>query len=84
MMWQEYFLTGWANTGNVLAMFLGGATAVVLAVAVMSAALLILGAVLAFAFNRVTDAMAKRWEKTGKQPPHRWAEIIARGRHRNE
>lgn len=82
-MWQEYFLMGWENTGAVLAAFFGGAAAVFLAFALLALVLLALVAVLAALFDRITGAMAKRWEKTGRRPAARWAEIIARG-HRNE
>ena len=65
-MWQSYFLMGWEHTGAFLALFLGGLAAVLVAV-------------LSVMFDRITRAMAKRWEKTGKRPAYRWAEIIARG-----
>lgn len=83
-MWQAYFLAGWENTGAVLAAFFGGAAAVLLALLSLAVVLLALVAVLAFLFDRITGAMAKRWEKNGKRPAYRWAEIIARGRTREE
>lgn len=83
-MWKSYFLAGWESTGAVLAAFFGGATAVVLALLVLALVLLALVAVLAVLFDRITGAMAKRWEKTGKRPAYRWAEIIARGRRHEE
>lgn len=83
-MWQSYFLMGWENTGAVMAAFFGGAAAVLLSLLALAVVLLALVAVLAFLFDRITGAMAKRWEKTGKRPAYRWAEIIARGRHREE
>ena len=81
-MWQSYFLMGWEHTGAFLALFLGGLTAVLLALLALALVLLALVAVLAVLFDRITGAMAKRWEKTGKRPAYRWAEIIAGGRHR--
>lgn len=80
MMWQSYFLAGWENTGAVLAAFFGGAAAVLLALLTMAVVLLALVAVLSILFDRITGAMAKHWEKKGKRPAYRWAEIIARGR----
>ena len=79
-MWQTYFLMGWENTGAVLAAFFGGAAAVFLALLVLA----LVAVVLAVLFDRITGAMAKHWEKTGKRPAYRWAEIIAGGRHREE
>lgn len=84
MMWQSYFLAGWENTGAVLAAFFGGATAVLLALLTLAVVLLALVAVLSILFDRITGAMAKHWEKKGKRPAYRWAEIIARGRQREE
>lgn len=81
-MWQSYFLMGWEHTGAFLALFLGGLTAVLLALLALALVLLALVAVLAVLFDRITGAMAKRWEKTSKRPAYRWAEIIAGGRHR--
>lgn len=78
-MWQNYFVMGWQATGNVLAAFLGGTVAVVLFFLVMCLVLLALVAVLAILFDAITAAMAKRWEKVGRRPANRWAEIIARG-----
>ena len=46
--------------------------------------LLALVAALSVLFDRITGAMAKRWEKTGRRPAARWAEIIARGNRREE
>lgn len=83
-MWQSYFLLGWEHTGAFLALFLGGAAAALLALLSLAAVLLILVAALSVLFDRITGAMAKRWEKTGKRPAYRWAEIIARGWHREE
>lgn len=83
-MWQSYFLMGWENTGAVLAAFFGGAVAVILALLVLAVVLLALVAALAVLFDKITGAMAKHWEKTGKRPAHRWAEIIAGGRQREE
>lgn len=83
-MWQEYFFVGWNNTSAILATFFGGAAAVFLALALLALSLLILVAVLAALFDRITGAMAKHWEKTGKRPAYRWAEIIAGGLHREE
>ena len=82
-MWQAHFLMGWENTGAVLAAFFGGAAAVLLAIALLALVLRALVAALSVLFDRITGAMAKRWEKTGRRPAARWAEIIARG-HRNE
>lgn len=82
-MWQAYFIMGWENTGAVLAAFFGGAAAVFLAAVFLALVLLAMVAALAGLFDRITGAMAKRWEKTGRRPAARWAEIIARG-HRNE
>ena len=79
-MWQTYFVMGWENTGAVLAAFFGGAAAVFLALLVLA----LVAGVLAVLFDRITGAMAKHWEKTGKRPAYRWAEIIAGGRHREE
>lgn len=84
MMWQSYFLAGWENTGAVLAAFFGGAAAVLLALLTLAVVLLALVAILSILFDRITGAMARRWEKTGKRPAYRWAEIIAGGRHREE
>ena len=78
-MWQAYFVMGWENTGAVLAAFFGGAAAVFLALMVLTLVLIAMVAVLAGLFDRITGAMAKRWEKTGRRPAARWAEIIARG-----
>lgn len=83
-MWQTYFLMGWEHTGAFLALFLGGAAAIVLGLLVLALVLLALVAVLSVLFDRITGAMAKHWKKTGKRPAYRWAEIIAGGRHREE
>lgn len=83
-MWQAHFLMGWENTGAVLAAFFGGAAAVFLALMVLTLVLIAMVAVLAGLFDRITGAMAKRWEKTGRRPAARWAEIIARGNRREE
>ena len=83
-MWLDYFLMGLENTGNVLAAICGGAAAVVMAALVLAVVLLTIAAALGAVFNMITDAMARRWEKTGKRPANRWAEIIERGRHREE
>lgn len=83
-MWVNSFLTGWESMGGVVAMCLGGTAAIILGLFLLVAALFILAVVLGALFNVATDRMAKRWEKTGRQPPHRWAEIIARGRHRGK
>lgn len=84
MMWQSYFLAGWENTGAVLAAFFGGAAAVLLALLAVTAVLLVMVAVLAVLFDWITRAMAKHWEKKGKRPTYRWAEVIERGWHREE
>ena len=83
-MWVNSFVTGWVSLGNVVAMCLGGLAAIVLGLFILVAAGLILFGILSAVFNVVTDKMAKRWEKTGRQPAHRWAEIIARGRNRGK
>lgn len=83
-MWQTYFLMGWEHTGAFLALFLGGLAAVLLGLLVLAVCLLALVAVLSILFDRITGAMAKHWEKTGKRPAYRWAEIIARGRRHEE
>lgn len=83
-MWQTYFLMGWEHTGAFLALFLGGLAAVLLGLLVLAVCLLALVAVLSVLFDKITTAMARRWEKTGKRPAYRWAEIIAGGRHREE
>ena len=83
-MWQTYFLMGWEHTGAFLALFLGGLAAVLLGLLVLAVCLLALVAVLSVLFDRITAAMARHWEKTGKRPAYRWAEIIAGGRHREE
>lgn len=83
-MWQAYFVMGWENTGAVLAAFFGGAAAVFLAIALLALVLLAMVAALSVLFDRITGAMAKRWEKTGRRPAARWAEIIARGNRREE
>ena len=83
-MWESYFLAGWESTGAVLAAIFGGAAAVLLALLALAVVLLALVAVLGILFDRITGAMAKHWEKKGKRPAYRWAEIIARGRHREE
>ena len=83
-MWQTYFLMGWEHTGAFLALFLGGLAAVLLGLLVLAVCLLALVAVLSVLFDKITAAMARNWEKTGKRPAYRWAEIIAGGRHREE
>lgn len=83
-MWVNSFLTGWESMGNLAAMCLGGIAAIVLALLVLALGLLTLAAILAAVFNVTTDMMAKRWKKTGRQPPHRWADIIARGNNRGK
>lgn len=83
-MWKAYFLAGWEKTGAVMAEFLGGAAAVLLMLLVLVAVLIILVAILDALFDKITSALARRWEKTGKHPAHRWAEIIAGGRKREE
>lgn len=82
MMWQVHFLLGWEATGSVLATFFGGAAAVILAVLSLALLLMVIAAILNAVFNVVTDAMAGHWEKVGKRPGTRWAEIIAKGRSR--
>lgn len=81
-MWQAHFLLGWEATGSVLATFFGGAAAVILAVLSLTLLLMVIAAILNAVFTVVTDAMASHWEKVGKRPGTRWAEIIAKGRSR--
>lgn len=83
-MWQAYFLMGWEQVSAVLSWFLGGLAAILLGLAVLSVCLLAMVAALSMLFDRITGAMAKRWEKTGKRPAYRWAEIIARGQRHEE
>lgn len=62
------------------ALILSGAVGVCAAVAVCGAAVLVVLAVLAVSFDRLTDWMAKRWQRKGKQPRGRVARIIYAGR----
>lgn len=82
--WAHAFLTGWQNTGAVVAMCLGGAAAVVLGLIVAALFAAVVFAIAGRAFDVATNAMAKRWEKTGRRPATRWAEAIARGRRHEE
>lgn len=83
-MWQSYFILGWERTGAVMAAFFGGAAAVILALLTLAVVLLILVAVLDVLFDRITRAMVKHWNKTGKRPGYRWAQILAEEQHREE
>ena len=83
-MWQAYFLMRWEQVSAVLNWFLGGLVAILLGLAVLAVCLLAMVAALSMLFDRITGAMAKRWEKTGRRPAARWAEIIARGNRREE
>ena len=83
-MWIESFVVGWEWLGNIMAMFMGCLAAAALGLLILLTVGVILFCIIAAVFNVVTDKMAKRWEKTGRQPAHRWAEIIARGRNRGK
>lgn len=82
--WANAFLTGWQNTGAVVAMCLGGVAAVVLGLIIAALFAAAVFAIVGRAFDATTNAMAKRWEKTGRRPDTRWAEAITRGRRREE
>lgn len=81
-MWTN-FIAAWLGTWEVASYIFGGLAALVLALLVLIVFISILVAALSMLFDRITGAMAKRWEKTGRRPAARWAEIIARG-HRHE
>ena len=83
-MWIESFVVGWEWLGNIMAMCMGCLAAAALGLLILLTVGVILFCIIAAVFNVVTDKMAKRWEKTGRQPAHRWAEIIARGRNRGK
>lgn len=72
----EYFAIGFVWIFRVILTILGGAAAVILC----ALALFILAVVAGVIFNVSTELMARRWEKTGKQPRHKIGQIIMRRR----
>lgn len=72
----EFFASGFVWVLRVILTILGGATAVIL----FATALFILAFVAGVIFHLVTELMARRWEKTGKQPSHKLGQIIMRRR----
>lgn len=69
---MEYFTAAFSATTDILAYAAGVVTSIVIAAL---AALVILG-VLAWCFDRITAAMARRWHKRGKKPRSRIGRII--------
>lgn len=78
--WAINFASGWRSTANALALVGGGVAAVIVHIAVLALALLISVTVINAVFHLTTKALAKRWEKTGRRPSARWAQIIAEER----
>ena len=70
------FVTAFLVTARVLAMVMGGASAVVLACLGVLTVILLADA----AFDFVTSALANRWAKNGKKPRSRLGRIIARSK----
>lgn len=81
--WLDAFMTGWQTAGTVAAMCLGGVAGAFVGIVALALLVAVVGALGSWAFDTITNAMAKRWEKTGRRPNTRWADAIARGR-RNE
>lgn len=72
----QVFAETFAVTGFILA----GVAGVVAALAVCGVAVLIILALLAASFDRLTDRIAKHWQRRGKEPQGRIARIIYAGR----
>ncbi len=75
-----HFLAGWTATAEFMAMLGGALCAVLLAALLLGIAMALLAAALGAAFDAVTNALARRWKKTGCRPAGRWAEIIEKGK----
>lgn len=69
---MEQFATAFTTTANILAYAAG----VVAAILIPALAILIFLGVLAWCFDRITAAMARRWHKFGKKPRSRIGQII--------
>ena len=75
------FMVGWTATTEFMALLCGGLCAVLLAALITALVLALLVCILGAAFDAATNARARRWEKKGRHPAGRWAEIIAKGKH---
>lgn len=68
------FIAGFSATGEFLMLIAGGITAVMVFLVAVALILSLAGVV----FDRATEAIAKRWERTGKPPKHWLGQIITR------
>lgn len=82
--WIAAFWNGWQTIGEIAAAILGGVCATMVFFTVAAVVVLAVAALVAWAFDRITTAMAERWKKTGRRPAGRWADVIARGRKHEE
>lgn len=73
-------LNVFAQTFTYTALILSGLAGVCAAIAVCGAAVLVVLALLAASFDRLTDWLAKRWKRKGREPRSRVAKIIYAGR----
>lgn len=67
-----YFTTGFQSIAQLLLLLAGGLSAALLFLAATALAVILAGS----AFDLVTRAAAKRWERKGKQPRGRLGRII--------
>lgn len=82
--WASAFGEAWVATTTIMATMLGIVAGVFLFILVAAVMVAVIGTLLAGAFDRITNRMADRWEKTGRKPHGRWAEVIAGGKHREK
>lgn len=69
---MEHFTAAFTATANILAYAAG----VVAAILIPALATLVFLGVMAWCFDRITAAMARRWHKRGKKPRSRIGQII--------
>lgn len=78
--WVIHFTDGWRSVANALALVGGGLAAIIVHIAALALVMMFSIMVINAVFNCVTNALVKRWEKTGRRPSARWAQIIAEER----
>lgn len=71
-----HFVAGWTAAAEFMAMLGGGVCAVFLGVVAIVLLLSVAGVI----FDAATNTLARRWEKKGRRPAGRWAEIIAKNK----
>lgn len=69
---MDYFTSAFAATVRVLLTFAGGAAAVLLALLAVGIA----AGLVAWMFDLVTSAMARRWRRKGRKPRGRIGRVI--------